>query len=75
MPNLLPASEGDKFETFIVPDPTMAGLLPDWDQRRVKEELLAADLVANPDVVFTNPKDGSALVVQYGEEYLSLIHI
>ena len=69
LPNLLPASEGDKFETFIVPDPTMAGLLPDWDQRRVKEELLAADLVANPDVVFTNPKDGSALVVQYGEEY------
>lgn len=66
---LLPVNDGDKFETFIVDDPTMGGLLPDWNQRRVKEEMLDADLVASPEVVFTNPQDGSALVVQYGNGY------
>ena len=67
--NLLPANDGDKFETFIVDDPTMGGLLPDWNQRRVKEEMLEADLVADPEVVFRNPQDQSPLVVQYGDEY------
>jgi len=67
--NLLPANDGDKFETFIVDDPTMGGLLPDWNQRRVKEEMLEADLVADPKIVFINPEDQSPLVVQYGDEY------
>lgn len=67
--NLLPANDGDKFETFIVDDPTMGGLLPDWNQRRIKEEMLEADLVADPEIVFINPEDQSPLVVQYGDEY------
>ena len=45
LPDLLPALDGDKFTTSDVPDPTMGGLLPNWDQRRVRQEMLDADLL------------------------------
>jgi hypothetical protein len=46
LPDLIPALDGDKFSTSDVPDPTMGGLMPNWDQRRVRQELINADLLA-----------------------------
>ncbi|MEK9773848.1 MAG: hypothetical protein VW576_09825, partial [Opitutae bacterium] len=45
LPDLLPPLDGDRFTTSDVPDPTMGGLLPNWDQRRVRQEMLDADLL------------------------------
>ena len=67
--NLLPANDGDKFETYVVTDPTMGGLLPNWDQRRIKEEMMDASLLVDPEIVFRNPVGGQALIVRYGDEY------
>ena len=43
--NLLPSSKKDKFTTDQVSDPSMGGLLPDWTQRRISEEVEEADLL------------------------------
>ena len=42
---LLPESTGNKFTTDVVSDPTLGGLLPDWTQRRVSDEMQAEGLV------------------------------
>ena len=46
LPDLLPSLDGDKFITSEVLDPTMGGLMPNWDQRRVRQEMISADLLA-----------------------------
>ena len=46
----------------------MGGLLPNWDQRRIKEEMMDASLLVDL-IVFRNPVGGQALIVRYGEEY------
>jgi hypothetical protein len=43
--SLLPASVGNNFTTDEVTDPTFGGLLPNWTQRRVSEEMQADGLV------------------------------
>ena len=42
---LLPASKKDKLTTDQFDDPTMGGLLPDWTQRRVADEIEEAELL------------------------------
>ena len=43
--SLLPASKKDKLTTDQFDDPTMGGLLPDWTQRRVSDEIEEAELL------------------------------
>lgn len=42
---LLPQSVGNKFTTDEVSDPTLGGLLPNWTQRRVSDEMQEEGLV------------------------------
>jgi hypothetical protein len=42
---ILPQSKKDKFVSDQLDDPTMGGLLPDWTQRRVSDEIYEADLL------------------------------
>ena len=42
---ILPESKKDKFVSDQLDDPTMGGLLPDWTQRRVSDEIEEADLL------------------------------
>ena len=42
---ILPESKKDKFVSDQLDDPTMGGLLPDWIQRRVSDEIEEADLL------------------------------
>ena len=41
---LLPELSGDQFETDQVPDPTLGGLFPNWDQARISALMLDAEL-------------------------------
>ena len=43
--SLLPASKKNKLTTDQFDDPTMGGLLPDWTQRRVADEIEEAELL------------------------------
>ena len=42
--SLLPELSGDQFETDQVPDPTLGGLFPNWDQARISALMLDAEL-------------------------------
>ena len=42
---ILPENRNDKFATDQMSDPTMGGLLPDWTQRRVSDEIEEAELL------------------------------
>jgi alpha-tubulin suppressor-like RCC1 family protein len=43
--NLLPSNNGNNFSTDRFTDPTMGGILPDWTQRRLSEELYSEELI------------------------------
>ncbi len=43
--NLLPSNNGNDFSTDQFTDPTMGGILPDWTQRRLSQELYSEKLI------------------------------
>ena len=72
----LPESRNDKFISDQLDDPTLGGLLPDWNQRRVSEEIEEADLLWDERaMVFwrsENVSDQSNLPVTWNT--LSIVH-